>query len=225
MKVFRVTFLILLAALLCVADAAVAQTVTKVEVRSGILVGKSDHSVFIRGKDGKVLEYQAAPGATAIVDGKEVGLADLKVGTMLSATWETTEMPVEVVTYTVREGEVVKVEGSNLTWKEKGALHTKTIPKGFRFQLEGREVPVTDLKPGMKLSTTIVTTDAAMVTETKRAGSVVGSTAHPRAAAPAAEPAPQKKLPKTAGPLPLLALIGAASLAAGAGLRAYRRSH
>jgi LPXTG-motif cell wall-anchored protein len=61
--------------------------------------------------------------------------------------------------------------------------------------------------------------------------------AAPAAAAPAAEPAPapaaepapapapeHKKLPKTASPMPLVALIGFLSLGAGLGLTAIRRT-
>jgi len=50
------------------------------------------------------------------------------------------------------------------------------------------------------------------------------------AAAPApvpvaeAKPAKKKKLPKTASPMPLVGLLGGLSVAAGAGLRAIRRS-
>ena len=53
---------ILCATLLCVAGAAVAQTVIKSEVRSGTVIGKTDHSVMVRGQDGVVREYDVPPG-------------------------------------------------------------------------------------------------------------------------------------------------------------------
>jgi hypothetical protein len=237
MKLSRFALVFLSITLLCVAGAAVAQTVISSEVKSGTVIGKTDHSVIIKGQDGGVREYQVAPGQTAMVDGKPVGLADLKIGTVLSATFQTVSKPVDVKTTTIKDGEVVKVVGSSLMTKEADGFHTYTVPKGFRFNVDGKETGLEELSPGMKLNATIVTTSTKMTTETKR-GAVSGKAPPtpepaPVAAAPAPAPAPEpapvaaaapakKKLPKTAGPLPLLALLGASSLAAGAGLRLRR---
>ncbi|HVO49968.1 MAG TPA: hypothetical protein VMV60_03160, partial [Thermoanaerobaculia bacterium] len=163
--------------------------------------------------------------------------ADLKVGTMLSATFNTVEKPVEVKTTTIRQGEVVKVNGSVLVYKENGKIFTKTVPAGFRFNVDGREVGVGDLSAGMKITATIVTTSTKMTTEKQR-GTVSGAAPAepapaPVAAAPAPAPAPvaaaapapapaKKKLPKTASPMPLIGLLGGLSVAAGAGLRKLR---
>jgi RNase P/RNase MRP subunit p29 len=248
MKSTRFTFVVVLAVALCVAGAAVAQTVVKTEVKSGVVIGKTDHSVIIKGEDGTVKEYQVPPGRTAMVDGKEVGLADLKIGTTLTATFSTVEKPVVVKTTTIKDGEVVRVSGSSLVTREKDGFHTYTVPKGFRFNVEGRgEVAVNDLTPGMKLNATIVHTSTKMTTETER-GKVAGAApaapapapvaaapapAPAPVAAPAPEPAPMaaaapaekpKKLPGTASLIPLLGLLGGLSVAAGAGLRAIRRS-
>jgi hypothetical protein len=239
MKSTRFTFVIVLAVALCVAGAAVAQTVIKTEVKSGTVIGKTDHSVIIKMDDGVVREIEVPPGKTAMVDGKETGLADLKIGTTLSATFSTVTKPVEVKTTTIKNGEVVRVAGSSLTTKEKDGLHTYTVPTGFRFQVDGRDVTINELSPGMKLNATIVTTSTSMTTETQR-GKAAGAApptpapapvaaapapAPTEAPAPVAEAAPaKKKLPKTASPMPLLGLLGGLSVAAGAGLRAIRRS-
>ena len=126
--------------------------------------------------------------------------------------------------------------------KEKDGFHTYTVPKGFRFNVEGRgEVTVNELTPGMKLNATIVHTSTHMTTEVERGkvagaappaptpapplGRGPGSGAPAPAPAPVAEAAPaKKKLPKTASPIPFLGLLGGLSFAAGAGLRAIRRS-
>jgi len=238
MKVSRFALVILSVALLCVAGVAVAQTVVDTEVRSGTVIGKTDHSVILKMDDGTVKEFPVAPGKTAMVDGKEVGLADLQIGTTLSATVHTIAKPVAVKTTTIKDGEVVKVVGSSLMTKEADGFHTYTVPKGFKFNVDGKETGLENLSPGMKLNATIVTTSTKMTTETQR-GAVSGKAPPtpapaPVAAAPAPAPAPEpapapvaekpakKKLPKTAGPLPLIALLGAASLAAGAGLKKFR---
>jgi len=226
-----------LAMVLCAAGAAFAQTVVDTEVKSGLVIGKTDHSVIVKMDDGVVREIQVPPGKTAMVDGKETGLADLKIGTTLHATFHTVAKPVEVKTTTIRQGEVVKVNGSVLVYKENGKIFTKTVPAGFRFNVDGREVGVGDLSAGMKITATIVTTSTKMTTEKQR-GTVSGAAPAepapaPVAAAPAPAPAPvaaaapapapaKKKLPKTASPMPLIGLLGGLSVAAGAGLRKLR---
>lgn len=240
MKSSRFVIFVVLAVALCVAGAAVAQTVVKSEVKSGLVIGKTDHSVIVKGEDGVVKEYQVPAGRTAMVDGKEVGLADLKIGTTLNVTFNTVEKPVEVKTTTIKDGEVVKVSGANLTTKEKDGFHNYVVPKGFKFMVDGKETGIENLGPGMKLNATIVHTSTKMVTETQRGKAAGVAPAEPApapvAAAPAPAPAPvaeaapaapaapaKKKLPKTASPMPLVALLGGLSVAAGAGLRAIRR--
>ena len=122
------------------------------------------------------------------MDGKEVGLADLKIGTTLSATFKTVTQPVEVKTATIKDGEVVKVSGANLTTKEKDGFHNYIVPKGFKFLVDGKETGIESLGPGMKLNATIVTTSAAMTTETTRGGATGKAPAEPTAAAAAAPP-------------------------------------
>jgi hypothetical protein len=230
---------VVLAVALCVAGAAVAQTVVKSEVKSGLVIGKTDHSVIVKGDDGVVKEYQVKPGATAMVDGKEVGLADLKIGTTLNVTFNTVEKPVVVKTTTIKDGEVVRVQGANLVTKEADGFHTYVVPKGFKFNVDGKETGIENLGPGMKLNATIVHTSTKMTTETQRSKASGAAPAEPApapvAAAPAPAPAPmaeaapaapaapaKKKLPKTASPMALIGLLGGASLLAGAGLR-FRR--
>ena len=154
---------------------------------------------------------------------------DLKIGTTLSAKVQTVTKPVEVKTTTIRNGEVMKVNGSVLVYKENGKIFTKSVPAGYKFNVEGRgETSVSDLTPGMKLTATIVTTTTTMTTEKRRAGGAMGSAPAPTPApAPVAAAAPpaaragsgarpepaKKKLPKTASPMPLVGLLGGLSLA------------
>lgn len=225
------------AVVLSMAGVAVAQSTVTTEVKQGTVIGKTDNSVIVQLADGSVKEFQVPPGKKAMVDGKEIGLAELKLGTVLTQTIVTTTKPVEVKTTTFKEAEVFKVSGSTLVTKEKDGLHTYKVPTGFRFHVEGRgETAVSDLTPGMKLSATIVHTSHKMETEVKK-GSTGAAPAEPAPApkaepapAPKAEPAPApaaapeapKQLPKTGSPLALLGLLGAASAAAGFGLRRLR---
>ena len=95
--------------------------------------------------DGVVREFEVPPGRTATVDGKEVGLADLKIGTTLSATFKTVAKPVEVKTVTIKDGEVVKASGATLTTKEKDGFHNYVVPKGFKFLVDGKETGIENL--------------------------------------------------------------------------------
>ena len=67
------------------------------------------------------------------------------------------------------------------------------MPEGFKFLVNGKETGIENLGPGMKLNATIVTTSAAMTTETKREGVAGKAPAEPvpaAAAAPTTAPAP-----------------------------------
>jgi hypothetical protein len=54
---------------------------------------------------------------------------------------------------------VVSVDGNNVVAQDATGKATQyTIPDGFRFQFEGKDIGVADLKPGMHVSATITTT-------------------------------------------------------------------
>ncbi len=197
MKPARIVILVALAVALCLAGAAVAQTVVDTKVKSGLVIGKTSHSVILKMDDGVVRELEVPPGRTAMVDGKEVGLADLKIGTTLSATFHTIAKPVVVKTVTIKDGEVVKASGATLTTREKDGFHNYLIPAGFKFLVDGREVGIESLTTGMKLNATIVTTSKEMTTETQRASGVTGKAPAEPAPAPVAAAAPAAPAPLT----------------------------
>lgn len=152
----------------------------------------------------------------------------------------------EVTTVTFEKGVVEEVVGNHL-WARgvhngKSGIHHFYVPEDFRFVLDGRQVGIHELRKGMKLDATIIKhlsaqskghmpepqleTHVAEVkkqVEVKKQAAAAPAPAPPAlapAAAPAAAPAP--KLPKTAGPLPLLGLVGLGLVAAGAGSRLLR---
>lgn len=69
----------------------------------------------------------------------------------------------------VRNAEVVYVEGNDLVLKlENGRLEHMVVPDRDKFHIDGREVSVNDLMPGMKLTETITTTTTPRYINTVR---------------------------------------------------------
>ena len=73
----------------------------------------------------------------------------------------TTQMGTPETTTSTRviNATVVSVNGNKVVGKDASGKATEyTIPDGFKFQFEGRDIGVADLKPGMKVSATVTTT-------------------------------------------------------------------
>ena len=79
------------------------------------------------------------------------------------------------VTTEVRTGTVVSVDGNNLVIKfSNGELKTFDVPEDFRFDVDGKQLSVHELKPGTALSRTITTNTEpkTVYTTTERSGTV-----------------------------------------------------
>jgi len=116
--------------------------------------------------------------------------------------------------------------------------------RGVKIMRDGKPVDISELRANDQLSATIITSKPPRVMTEKQveatlakssgggAASAGAAPARSTAAAPSAAPAPTstatsgaepRKLPKTASQLPLLGLVGLASLIAGLGLTVRRR--
>jgi hypothetical protein len=118
-----------------------------------------------------------------------------------------------------------------------GGVNKKyTIPEGQKFTVEGQQLDAFALKKGMNVDATvvrevpeeIVTEDRANISGEAPAEPVEQAQAapppQPEPAPAAPQPEPQaEKLPQTASPLPLLALMGGISVIAGIRARRSRR--
>ena len=215
-----------------------------VQVERGEVVYVSGNELVVRMENGEVRHFPNIPeSARATVDGKQLSIHELKPGMKLERTIATTTTPRTVTTVRTVEGKVWQVSAPNsviLTLAD-GTNKQYKIPKGQKFMIEGQEKTAFELRKGMNVSVTAISTAPETVVAEQRR--VTGSAPPPpptpaivgalliddapaprqMAAAPAApEPAPTK-LPKTASPLPLVGLMGLFSLALGLGLRAVRR--
>lgn len=228
-----------------------ATTSTKVERGTVEMVEGS--TVAIRMSTGELRVVNVPSGKTAIVDGREITVNDLKVGTTLTATYTTTTTPVTERTVTSGTGKVWHVQGNSviLTMPD-GKNKMYVVKPDYNFIVDGRKATVNELKKGMTVSAEkiveaplVEVAANTLVTGTgpkpKPAAPVVAQSPAPAptpapveapapapvevAAAPQAAPAETApSLPQTGSPLPLVGMLGLLFTGAGVGLRLLRRS-
>jgi len=209
-------------------------TVTKktTEIRNGEIVYVNGNQVVVSEPSG-VREYTVPQDFKFQLDGKSVGVADLKPGMKVSATiTETTTSQVVTMKREV-SGKVLVVglDGVVIQNSKTGKIteyKSKDVSgRDITILRDGKAIKLTDLKVGERLSATIITTlPPQVVTQREVKARLTQPPAAPAVAAQEPAPAPavaMAKLPHTASPLPLIGLLGAAFLAIGTGLRGLRR--
>ena len=139
-----------------------------VEVEKGEVVYVSGNDLILKMDDGTIRHVTVPDGATATVDGKQIGIHDVKVGMKLQKTVSTSTTPtmvtkVDTVTGTVFH--VVPPLSVDLTMED-GKTQEFKIPKDQKFDVDGQMVDAWGLKPGMKITATKVTeTPETVVTQ------------------------------------------------------------
>jgi hypothetical protein len=217
-------------------------------VESGEVVYVEGNGLIVKMQDGSLRDFTNIPeSARVVVDGREVGIHDVKVGMKLERTITTTSTPKTITTVQTVSGKVWQVmPPSSVTLiLDDGTTQQFKIPKDQKFNIDGQMVDAWGLKKGMKVSATkIVEVPEVHVTqEHKVTGSmlppalpppdkpilvalVVGPVIPAAPAAPAASEAAAAskpaRLPKTASDVPLIGLLGLGSLAASLGLKTIR---
>jgi hypothetical protein len=239
-KKLIVLVVLALAALTFAVTAQAQKTVAKQDINQATVVSVGDNFLVVKLADGTVKGFDVPAGFMFDQAGTQVPLSALKPGQVVTASITTTE-PVTEQVEKVTDATVVKTIHRDLFVKlADGTYRQYDVPKGYRFAVDGKELAVFQLQPGMKLSATIVSEkEIKTMTEAEVQAEVPRHEAHPRHAmhpaattapetttAPAATTAPEattaKKLPKTASPLPLIGLIGLISLGLAGGLSVLR---
>jgi len=140
-----------------------------VEVEKGEVVYVSGNDLILKMEDGEIRHIANVPeSARATVDGKEIGIHDVKVGMKLQKTITTTTTPTVITKVETVTGKVFHVTPptSVILTLEDGTNQEFKIPKDQKFNVDGQMVDAFGLREGMKISATKVTeTPETVVTQ------------------------------------------------------------
>jgi len=207
-----------------------ANVVTKVE--RGEVVTVSGNDLVVKMADGTLRNFENVPASAKVtVDGKQLGVKDLKPGMRLQRTITTTTTPMTITTVETVKGKVWAITPplSIILTLEDGKNQQFKIPEDQKFEVDGQMVDAFAVRKGMIITATKITQEPAVaVTQSK---TVTGQAAPPAdvpilvaeggeeaVPAPAAEPAAAPAAaPEAASGLPswliwLLALLVLAAI-------------
>ena len=216
----------------------------EVTVERGEVVLVNGNDLVVKMADGSYRHIANVPESAKItVDGRQLGIHDLKPGMKLQRTIITTTTPQVVTTVQTVTGKVWHVTPPNsvILRLEDNTNQSFKIPKGQKFNVNGEMVDAFGLRKGMVVTATkIVEVPETLVSQQKH---VTGTMPSPPSAPPAdvpiliakseptpapataeapAAPAPTKTLPKTGSELPLIGLLGLLCLTASLGVKILR---
>ena len=162
---------------------------SRVEVDRAEVILVSVNDLILRMEDGTIRHIANVPNSfKAVVDGKELGIYDLKAGMTLERTTTITTTPKIVTTVETVKGKVWHVNPPSYVFLmfADGSNQRFEIPKGQKFNVEGKTVDAWGLKPGMNLTATKVVEFTA--TEIERQRKLTGSLPPPPQVPPAGAP-------------------------------------
>jgi LPXTG-motif cell wall-anchored protein len=224
------------------------QATQQVQVERGEVVYVSGNDLVVKMEDGEIRHFPNVPeSARVTVDGKQLGIHDLKPGMKLQRTITTTTTPRVITTVQSVTGKVWHVTPPNsvILTLEDGTNQKFQIPRGQKFTVNGQETDAFGLRKGMMISATKVVEVPETVVQQQR--KVTGTMPPPppappadtpilvvvarRAPAPTPAAAPEvaktepaaAQLPKTGSLMPLIGLLGLLSLTLSFGIGVLRR--
>ncbi len=208
---------------------------SEVTIERGEIMYVYGNDVMVKMDDGLIRDFpNVSESAKIDVDGKMLGVHDLKPGMKVQKTTIRTTTPKVVTTVQTVTGKVWYIQAPNsvILTLEDGTNQKFSIPKGQKFNVDGQMVDAFAVKKGMKITATkVVEEPQTMVSHQQKltgkmpvvatipsdqtlliaSGAPTPASASASATSASAEPAPTK-LPKTGSNLPVLALLGFASL-------------
>ena len=163
-----------------------ANVVTKVE--RGEVVTVSGNDLVVKMADGTLRNFENVPASAKVtVDGKQLGIHDLKPGMKLQRTITTTSTPMTITTVETVKGKVWAITPplSIILTLEDGKNQQFKIPEDQKFEVDGQMLDAFAVRKGMNITATKITEQPAVeVTQSK---TVTGA---PRLPAVATSPPP-----------------------------------
>jgi hypothetical protein len=243
--------LVFCGALVCLTAAvSLAQTSTTSETKKFQVIAVDGNQLVVRVPEG-TRELTVPADFRFNVDGKMLSVQELKPGMSGTATVTTRTTLVPVSVTEVKNGTVMQAQGNSIIVRTDDGIKMFTQgdidKRGVKIMRDGQPATISDFRTNDRLTATIVTTKPPRTITEKEvqatlarsggaaapAGAATPASSAPRAAStpqPAAAPsqaaptsgAGARTLPKTASPLPSLALTGFASLLLALGLAVRR---
>jgi hypothetical protein len=196
----------------------------EIKVDRAVVEYVSGNDVWVKMENGEIRHIRhVVENARISVDGKEIGVHELKPGMKLEHTITTTTTPRTVTTVETVTGKVWHVSPPKYVTLtlENGENQQFTVPDGQVFKIDGDEKDVWHLKKGMRVTATKVTEAPETVIEHQR--QVTGTMPPPPPPLPSNAPVLiarvevihgpgtvtlPAELPKTGSPVPLIGLLG-----------------
>jgi hypothetical protein len=128
-----------------------------VRVDRGEVMAVEGNDLLVKMENGSVRHFENIPESAKItVDGKQLGIHDLKPGMKLQRTITTTTTPQIVTTIETVKGKVWYIAAPNtvILTLENGTNQSFKIPKDQKFNVDGQMVDAFGLKKGMVVTAT-----------------------------------------------------------------------
>jgi hypothetical protein len=124
-----------------------APKVTTSQLRGEVAYIQGDYLIAKMIPGGNYRLFQLKPGKTAKIDGVVMPLNKAPIGTVLTADVTVTETPIVDRTTTTLKGRVwVSSPTSVILTLENGENRQYDVPKGFKFDVDGRKVEAMELR-------------------------------------------------------------------------------
>src|SRR5579884_3403342 len=133
------------------------QATHEVTVERGEVVLVRGNDLIVKMQDGTIRHFPNVPESARVsVDGRQLGIHDLKPGMKLERTITVTTTPKTVTTVQTVTGKVWHIVPPNsvILTLEDGTNQQFQIPKDQKFMVNGQETDAFGLKKGMKVSAT-----------------------------------------------------------------------
>jgi len=212
----------------------------EVSVERGEVVLVRGNDLVLKMQDGRIRHFPNVPeSARVTVEGRQLGIHDLKPGMTLERTITVTSTPKTVTTVQTVTGKVwhITPPSSVVLTLEDGTNQQFQIPKDQKFNVDGQETDAWGLKKGMKVSATkiVEVPEVHVQREQQVSGTMPPPPPSPppdapiliAQSAPVPVPVPgaaPTELPKTGSILPLIGLLGCLSVVSGFGLGIVRKA-